>query len=130
MSADPSDTSTPSMTPTGIAIDGSWKTGAFFYGVGDSGGTNPIGHLALRVDREKTSIAGAANTTATMTQSTTRTTATLTATTFRTHTTTTTTTTTYWIFWTTTRTTTASKTSTRSRATAKPSGATRVTWLP
>jgi hypothetical protein len=53
MSASPDDTSMPSFTPTGIAADGVWKTGAFFYGVTFSGGTNRIGHLSLRVDHDK-----------------------------------------------------------------------------
>ena len=48
-----SNTSAPSMFPTGMEPDGKWKTGAFFYGVAFSDGTNRIGHLAVKVDRNE-----------------------------------------------------------------------------
>jgi hypothetical protein len=48
-----SNASAPSMFPTGIESDGKWKTGAFFYGVAFSDGSNRIGHLALRINRHE-----------------------------------------------------------------------------
>jgi hypothetical protein len=44
---------TASMNPTGMAPDGNWKSGAFFYGVAFSNGTNRIGHLAVNIDKNR-----------------------------------------------------------------------------
>jgi hypothetical protein len=43
----------PSFTPTGMAADGNWKSGAFFYGVTFADGSNRIGHLAVKIGRDK-----------------------------------------------------------------------------
>ena len=51
-----SGSTTPSMFPTGMAPDGTWKTGAFFYGVtlsDPTGKTNRIGHFAIKIDKHK-----------------------------------------------------------------------------
>jgi hypothetical protein len=42
-----------SMSPTGMEPDGNWRTGAFFYGVGVSGGTNRIGHIEFKIDKHR-----------------------------------------------------------------------------
>jgi hypothetical protein len=52
VSSDPAASPIASLSPTGMEPDGSWRTGAFFYGVLFSGGTNRIGHLSTRVDRD------------------------------------------------------------------------------
>jgi hypothetical protein len=39
----------PSFIPTGMASNGNWKTGGFFYGVTFADGSNRIGHIYTRV---------------------------------------------------------------------------------
>jgi hypothetical protein len=53
MNSSPNGSTASSFSPTGIAPDGAWKTGAFFYGVTLGDGRNRIGHLSLSVDKDK-----------------------------------------------------------------------------
>lgn len=46
-------TMTDSMFPTGMDGDGTWRTGAFYYGIAFSGGTNRIGHLFVNIDKHQ-----------------------------------------------------------------------------
>jgi hypothetical protein len=47
-------TGSASMSPTGMDGDGTWKSGAFYYGVAFNGdGTTRIGHLAINVDKHR-----------------------------------------------------------------------------